>query len=125
MAWLHERTLKPAKRPSLLKKLVATLTDHTMLASASKHDASFTIWNVAQGTVLVFRLTNVLNDNIHFLLLLALGVSCSELFLVLSLRFKYVWLLCLGTGTPLQRGLGDISLLKWSPTGDYFVSAKQ
>ncbi|KAG0622883.1 hypothetical protein M758_3G131000 [Ceratodon purpureus] len=48
-----------------------------LLASASKHDASFTIWDVAQGV-----------------------------------------------GTPLQRGLGDISLLKWSPTGDYFVSAK-
>jgi len=48
-----------------------------MLASGSKHDASFTIWDVAQGT-----------------------------------------------GTPLRRGLGGISLLKWSPTGDYFVSAK-
>ncbi|KAH9565585.1 hypothetical protein CY35_04G085300 [Sphagnum magellanicum] len=47
-----------------------------LLASGSRHDATFTIWDVAQGT-----------------------------------------------GTPLRRGFGGISLLKWSPTGDYFVSA--
>ncbi|KAL5546888.1 hypothetical protein UlMin_006575, partial [Ulmus minor] len=27
-------------------------------------------------------------------------------------------------GTPIRRGLGGISMLKWSPTGDYFFSAK-
>ncbi|KAM0947928.1 putative transcription factor WD40-like family [Dioscorea sansibarensis] len=31
-----------------------------------------------------------------------------------------VW--CLGT--PIRRGLGAISMLKWSPTGDYFFTAK-
>ncbi|CAN6576767.1 unnamed protein product [Malus baccata var. baccata] len=29
-----------------------------------------------------------------------------------------------GLGTPIRRGLGGISMLKWSPTGDYFFSAK-
>ncbi|KAK6942094.1 hypothetical protein RJ641_027471, partial [Dillenia turbinata] len=29
-----------------------------------------------------------------------------------------------GRGTPIRRGLGGISILKWSPTGDYFFSAK-
>lgn len=29
-----------------------------------------------------------------------------------------------GLGTPIRRGLGGISLLKWSPSGDYFFSAK-
>ncbi|WOH06303.1 hypothetical protein DCAR_0625728 [Daucus carota subsp. sativus] len=27
-------------------------------------------------------------------------------------------------GTPIRRGLGGISILKWSPTGDYFFAAK-
>ncbi|KAE9465806.1 hypothetical protein C3L33_02286, partial [Rhododendron williamsianum] len=27
-------------------------------------------------------------------------------------------------GTPIRRGLGGISMLKWSPTGDYFFAAK-
>ncbi|RWR74834.1 aladin isoform X2 [Cinnamomum micranthum f. kanehirae] len=29
-----------------------------------------------------------------------------------------------GLGTPIRRGLGGISMLKWSPTGDYFFTAK-
>jgi WD40 repeat protein len=55
---------------------VKSLTRYTLLASGSRHDSTFTIWDVAQGT-----------------------------------------------GTPLRRGFGGISLLKWSPMGDYFVSA--
>ncbi|KAK4766457.1 hypothetical protein SAY87_008099 [Trapa incisa] len=35
----------------------------------------------------------------------------------------YMHLLC-GIGTPIRRGLGGISMLKWSPTGDYFFAAK-
>ncbi|KAL7600035.1 hypothetical protein Lser_V15G23599 [Lactuca serriola] len=30
----------------------------------------------------------------------------------------------IGVGTPIQRGLGRISLLKWSPTRDYFFATK-
>ena len=29
-----------------------------------------------------------------------------------------------GIGTPIRRGLGGTSVLKWSPTGDYFFSGK-
>ncbi|MBA0591374.1 hypothetical protein Gorai_020052, partial [Gossypium raimondii] len=29
-----------------------------------------------------------------------------------------------GTGTPIRRGLGGTSVIKWSPTGDYFFSGK-
>lgn len=33
-----------------------------------------------------------------------------------------IWLT--GMGRPIRRGLGGISLLKWSPSGDYFLAAK-
>lgn len=36
---------------------------------------------------------------------------------LLSLTFS-------GLGSPIRRGLGGISMLKWSPTGDYFFAAK-
>ncbi|BBH07019.1 Transducin/WD40 repeat-like superfamily protein [Prunus dulcis] len=35
-----------------------------------------------------------------------------------------IWDVAQGLGTPIRRGLGGISMLKWSPTGDYFFSAK-
>ncbi|KAJ4958150.1 hypothetical protein NE237_025261 [Protea cynaroides] len=35
-----------------------------------------------------------------------------------------VWDVAQGLGTPIRRGLGGISMLKWSPTGDYFFTAK-
>ncbi|PON80671.1 WD repeat containing protein [Parasponia andersonii] len=35
-----------------------------------------------------------------------------------------IWDVAQGVGTPIRRGLGGISMLKWSPTGDYFFSAK-
>eukprot|EP00252_Welwitschia_mirabilis_P015064 TRINITY_DN33199_c0_g1_i1.p1 TRINITY_DN33199_c0_g1~~TRINITY_DN33199_c0_g1_i1.p1 ORF type:complete len:486 (+),score=79.74 TRINITY_DN33199_c0_g1_i1:44-1501(+) len=35
-----------------------------------------------------------------------------------------IWDVAQGVGTPLRRGLGGTSLLKWSPTGDYLFSAK-
>ncbi|KAL4557977.1 hypothetical protein LXL04_036173 [Taraxacum kok-saghyz] len=35
-----------------------------------------------------------------------------------------IWDAAQGVGTPLRRGFGSISLLKWSPTRDYFFSAK-
>lgn len=35
-----------------------------------------------------------------------------------------IWDVAQGIGTPIRRGLGGISLLKWSPAGDYFFSAK-
>ncbi|GLT95643.1 hypothetical protein SLE2022_133110 [Rubroshorea leprosula] len=35
-----------------------------------------------------------------------------------------VWDVAQGLGTPIRRGFGGISLLKWSPTGDYFFAAK-
>ncbi|KAI3677975.1 hypothetical protein L6452_37249 [Arctium lappa] len=35
-----------------------------------------------------------------------------------------IWDVAQGVGTPIRRGLGSISLLKWSPTGDYFFAAK-
>lgn len=35
-----------------------------------------------------------------------------------------IWDVSQGLGTPIRRGLGGISMLKWSPTGDYFFAAK-
>nr|GMC84231.1 aladin isoform X1 [Ipomoea batatas] len=35
-----------------------------------------------------------------------------------------IWDVAQGVGTPIRRGLGGISLLKWSPSGDYFFAAK-
>ncbi|GAV60944.1 WD40 domain-containing protein [Cephalotus follicularis] len=35
-----------------------------------------------------------------------------------------IWDVAQGQGTPIRRGLGGISLLKWSPTGDYLFCAK-
>ncbi|KAK4432025.1 Aladin [Sesamum alatum] len=35
-----------------------------------------------------------------------------------------IWDVSQGLGTPIRRGLGGISLLKWSPSGDYFFAAK-
>ncbi|KAL3819661.1 hypothetical protein ACJIZ3_005566 [Penstemon smallii] len=35
-----------------------------------------------------------------------------------------IWDVAQGLGTPIRRGLGGISLLKWSPSGDYFFAAK-
>lgn len=32
------------------------------------------------------------------------------------------WMEFAGTGTPIRRGLGGTSVIKWSPTGDYFFS---
>ncbi|KAG8479698.1 hypothetical protein CXB51_029233 [Gossypium anomalum] len=34
------------------------------------------------------------------------------------------WMEFAGTGTPIRRGLGGTSVIKWSPTGDYFFSGK-
>lgn len=35
-----------------------------------------------------------------------------------------IWDVAQGLGTPIRRGLGGISLLKWSPAGDYFFASK-
>ncbi|XP_021901360.1 aladin [Carica papaya] len=35
-----------------------------------------------------------------------------------------IWDVAQGVGSPIRRGLGGISILKWSPTGDYFFAAK-
>ncbi|CAM8884922.1 unnamed protein product [Rhodiola kirilowii] len=35
-----------------------------------------------------------------------------------------IWDVAQGIGTPIRRGLGSISVIKWSPSGDYFLSAK-
>ncbi|XP_044468731.1 aladin isoform X2 [Mangifera indica] len=35
-----------------------------------------------------------------------------------------IWDVAQGLGVPIRRGLAGISMLKWSPTGDYFFSAK-
>ncbi|CAD5326033.1 unnamed protein product [Arabidopsis thaliana] len=35
-----------------------------------------------------------------------------------------IWDVSQGAGTPIRRGLGGISMLKWSPTGDYFFAAR-
>ncbi|XP_056691119.1 aladin [Spinacia oleracea] len=35
-----------------------------------------------------------------------------------------IWDVSQGDGTPIRRGLGGISVLRWSPTGDYFFAAK-
>lgn len=35
-----------------------------------------------------------------------------------------IWDVAQGQGTPIRRGLGAISMLKWSPSGDYFLTAK-
>ncbi|KAK6244316.1 hypothetical protein QUC31_010725 [Theobroma cacao] len=35
-----------------------------------------------------------------------------------------IWDVAQGIGTPIRRGLGGTSVLKWSPTGDYFFAGK-
>ncbi|KAG2258284.1 hypothetical protein Bca4012_021593 [Brassica carinata] len=35
-----------------------------------------------------------------------------------------IWDVSQGAGTPIRRGLGGISMLKWSPTGDYFFASR-
>lgn len=35
-----------------------------------------------------------------------------------------IWDVAQGRGTPIRRGLGYITMLKWSPLGDYFFTAK-
>ncbi|CAN1748960.1 AAAS [Linum perenne] len=35
-----------------------------------------------------------------------------------------IWDVAQGSGTPIRRGFGGISMLKWSPSGDSFFSAK-
>ncbi|KAK8588856.1 hypothetical protein V6N12_023268 [Hibiscus sabdariffa] len=35
-----------------------------------------------------------------------------------------IWDVSQGIGTPIRRGLGGTSVVKWSPTGDYFFSGK-
>ncbi|MQM05753.1 hypothetical protein Taro_038573, partial [Colocasia esculenta] len=35
-----------------------------------------------------------------------------------------IWDVAQGRGTPIRRGLGGTLMLKWSPTGDYFFTAK-
>lgn len=35
-----------------------------------------------------------------------------------------IWDVAQGKGTPIRRGLGAVSLLQWSPNGDYFLTAK-
>ncbi|KAE8651166.1 hypothetical protein Csa_002057 [Cucumis sativus] len=35
-----------------------------------------------------------------------------------------IWDVAQGLGTPIRRGLGCVSTIKWSPTGDYFFAAK-
>ncbi|KAH9612001.1 hypothetical protein KSS87_000033 [Heliosperma pusillum] len=37
----------------------------------------------------------------------------------IAMHLQNLWI-----GTPIRRGLGGISMLKWSPSGDYFFSAK-
>ncbi|MFS7896234.1 putative transcription factor WD40-like family [Helianthus anomalus] len=72
---------------------------YPFLTSASYESSSFTIWDVAQGIINQCWLISVI---------------------ICSIDFEYVT----GVGTPIRRGLGSISLLKWSPTGDYFFAAK-
>jgi len=35
-----------------------------------------------------------------------------------------IWDVSQGLGTPIRRGLSNISLLRWSPSGDYLLAAK-
>ncbi|KAF6151896.1 hypothetical protein GIB67_010470 [Kingdonia uniflora] len=35
-----------------------------------------------------------------------------------------IWDVAQGLGTPIRRGLGGISIVRWSPLGDYFLAAK-
>ena len=40
--------------------------------------------------------------------------------------YTYFWIsfLSTGLGTPIRRGLSSISLVRWSPSGDYLLAAK-
>ncbi|KAL5134641.1 Aladin [Glycine soja] len=70
------------------------------------------------------------------MLVLSLGVQMEDILInvkkcfLLSASASYesssfsVWDFAQGVGTPIRRGLGGISMLKWSPTGDYFFASK-
>ncbi|XVE60937.1 hypothetical protein DITRI_Ditri06bG0000900 [Diplodiscus trichospermus] len=53
----------------------------------------------------------------------SLSVACKQGW-DLHLGGVLSWKCSLGIGTPIRRGLGGTSVIKWSPTGDYFFSGK-
>ncbi|KAK7286639.1 hypothetical protein RJT34_21779 [Clitoria ternatea] len=94
--------------------------------SASYESSSFTVWDFAQAPCGSY-LAVVVVDQFESRLTRAQSRCHGSLIVGNCGKLRHGSFpspkLC-RVGTPIRRGLGGISILKWSPTGDYFFASK-
>ncbi|MBA0742778.1 hypothetical protein Gogos_015799, partial [Gossypium gossypioides] len=106
-----------------------------ILTSESQRDVKVLEWrpNGGKGGICIWAASypgnaaSVRSGSASFLGALSRGASKLNLAKLMAVRRKSreLWLhVQPSTGTPIRRGLGGTSVIKWSPTGDYFFSGK-